>query len=237
MADPDFNAFAARLGYSFRNPALLSVALTHPSLLQECPDLPEHNQRLEFLGDAVLQLVVTEALFTTYPAEREGPLSQRRAAITKGGFLASLAREIDLAPALQMSASEELTGGRDRASALEDAFEAVIGAVYLDSDYPTARNVVLALYGALPERLDRRVERENPKGRLQEKVQPLHGNQAVRYEVQHVAGDDHAREYEAVVYIVDEPCGRGRGPSKKTAEEAAAREALVQWSEPADPAS
>lgn len=224
---PALDAFSRRLGYTFRDPALLQLALTHPSLLQERPELPEHNQRLEFLGDAVLQLVVTEALFATYPAEREGPLSQRRAAITKGGFLASLAREIGLAAALQMSTSEEQTGGRDRDSALEDAFEAVIGAVYLDSDYPTVREIVLQLYGPLATRLDRTVSRENPKGRLQEKIQPLLGNSAVRYEVTHIAGDDHAREYEAIVYIQDQPRGRGRGPSKKTAEEAAAREALV----------
>lgn len=235
MAEPaPLARLTSRLGYHFRDIALLETALTHPSLLPERPDLAGHNQRLEFLGDAVLQLIITEALFTAYPEEREGPLSQRRSALTKGGFLASLAREVDLADHLRLGGSEIQSGGQHRDAALEDAYEAVIGAMYLDSDYATVRRVVLALYGPLPARLDRTVEQENPKGRLQEKIQPRHGNQAVRYEVIHVAGEDHQREYEAVVLILDQPRGRGRGTSKKTAEEAAARAALAELEKSGD---
>jgi ribonuclease-3 len=222
MAD----ALQARLGHTFRDPALLARALTHPSWLQDHPEEPESNQRLEFLGDAVLQLVLTEALFRLFPAEREGPLSKRRAALANGAFLARLAREIGLPAGLRLGASEETGGGRDKASALEDAFEALVGAVYLDSDLPTVRRVVLAWYGDLAARLDAALDAENPKGRLQERIQPAHGNEALRYEVVAVEGADHARAYEIAVLFNSRELGRGRGPSKKLAEEAAARAAL-----------
>ncbi|MBS0662797.1 MAG: ribonuclease III [Verrucomicrobia bacterium] len=216
----------ARLGYVFRDVNLLERAVTHPSWLQEHPDEGESYQRLEFLGDAVLQLVLTEALFQLYPAEREGVLSQRRASLTKGTFLAQLARELGIETALRLGASEESGGGRLRASALEDALEALIGALYLDSDLATARRVVLGLYGDLADRLAQETT-DNPKGRLQELIQPMHGNDALRYEVTRTEGADHAREYEVTVYILSRPAGTGRGTSKKLAEEAAARAALA----------
>jgi ribonuclease-3 len=216
----------ARLSYAFRDCALLECALTHPSYLQEHPEVAESNQRLEFLGDAVLQLVLTEALFQLFPADREGLLSKRRATLTKGVFLASLAREIGLDSCLRLSPSEESTGGRLRATALEDACEALFGALYLDGGLPEARRVVLGLYGPLPARLTGSLEADNPKGRLQELVQPRYGNMALRYEVSGISGDDHAREYEMAVFIQDRLLGTGRGTSKKLAEEAAAQAAL-----------
>jgi ribonuclease-3 len=216
----------ARIDHVFRDRSLLDRALTHPSLLPERPGLGESNQRLEFLGDAVLQLVLTEGLFVLYPAEREGTLSKRRAALANGTFLARLAREIGLDQALRLGTSEESTGGRERASALEDAFEALVGAVYLDSDLAEVRRVVSRLYGPLEERLAAVGDSENPKGRLQELVQPMHGNSALRYEVVRIEGEDHARTYETAVYLLDRQLGLGRGTSKKTAEEAAARDAL-----------
>ena len=201
--------------------------MTHPSLLQDRPDLVESNQRLEFLGDAVLQLILTETLFDLFPGDREGLLSKRRAALANGTFLAQLAREIGLDKALQLGASEESTGGRARAGALEDAFEALVGALYLDADLRSARRVVLGIYHDIPERLAAVEDIENPKGRLQELVQPAHGNTALRYEVLQVHGEDHAREYQVAVYLHDRQLGSGRGTSKKQAEEAAAREALL----------
>jgi ribonuclease-3 len=216
-----------RLDHTFRDRSLLERAVTHPSLLPERPDLAESNQRLEFLGDAVLQLILTEALFNLFPGDREGLLSKRRAALANGVFLAGLAREIGLDVALLLGASEESTGGRSRASALEDAFEAVVGAIYVDSDLATARRVVLGLYGHLPDRLAAVEDVENPKGRLQELVQPLHGNNALRYEVTQIQGEDHAREYQVAVFLLERELGAGRGSSKKTAEEAAARAALA----------
>lgn len=215
-----------RLAYTFRDPNLLVRAVTHPSFLHEHPEETESNQRLEFLGDAVLQLVLTEALFNQFPAAREGALSKDRAALSKGVYLAELAQKLDLAACLRLSASEEQTGGRQRPAALEDAFESLIGAVYLDSDYATARSVVLALYGPFADLLATMQPSENPKGRLQELVQPAHGNHAIRYEVINVLGEDHAREYEIQVFLNDQPLGFGRGKSKKSAEEEAARMAL-----------
>ncbi len=220
-------ALQIRLDYSFRNPALLVRAVTHPSYLQQHPSEPESNQRLEFLGDAVLQMILTETLFERFPTDREGALSKRRAALTKGECLSRLAREIGLDHCLLLSTGEEQSGGRRRAAALEDALEAVIGALYLDSDLPTTRRVVLGIYGPIDEGLIPQLEQENPKGRLQEIVQPLYGNQALRYDVIHISGEDHAREYEARVFLKDSCLGNGRGPSKKAAEEAAARMALL----------
>jgi ribonuclease-3 len=214
-----------RIGYTFRDASLLQRAVTHTSYLQHHPT-EESNQRLEFLGDAVLQLLLTEALYQLYPADREGLLSKRRAALANGTFLARLAREISLDICLRLGAGEESTGGRTRAAASEDAFEALVGALYLDSDLATTQHVVLALYGPLPDRLVNVEEVENPKGRLQEMVQPLHGNNALRYDVIRIEGQDHAREYEVSVSLLDRLLGAGRGSSKKTAEEAAARAAL-----------
>lgn len=219
-------ALQQRLAYDFRSEKLLERALTHPSYLQDHPEVSESNQRMEFLGDAVLQLVLTEELFNLFPGDREGVLSKRRAALANGAFLAGLARELGVDACLRLGASEESTGGRSRASALEDAFEALLGAIYLDSDLRTARRIILSLYGDLPARLSAVEDVENPKGQLQEIVQPRHGNSALRYEVIRADGEDHAREYEVAVYLFDRTLGTGRGSSKKLAEEAAARVAL-----------
>jgi ribonuclease-3 len=219
-------ALQARLTYEFRDPALLELAVTHSSYLPDHPEATESYQRLEFLGDAVLQLILTEALFVLFPGDREGSLSKRRAALSKGSFLSRLAREINLADCLRLGASEEATGGRTRASTLEDAFEALIGALYLDSDWPATRRLVLGLYGSIPDHLALVADDDNPKGKLQELVQPQHGNRALRYEISHVGGEDHAREYEVTVFLHDRTLGTGRGPSKKSAEEAAALVAL-----------
>jgi ribonuclease III len=217
----------ARIGHTFRDRALLERAVTHLSYLADHPTITESNQRLEFLGDAVLQILIAEELFNLFPQEREGMLSKRRALLVNGGFLAELAREIALDECLRLGSSEEATGGRTRTSSLGDAMEALVGAVYLDSDIDKARRVVRDLYGPLPDRLAAVEDVENPKGRLQELVQPLHGNTALRYEVLGIQGEDHAREYAVAVYLNDRQLGRGRGMSKKQAEEAAAREALL----------
>lgn len=225
MSDP-LAQLEETIGHRFRDRTLLERAVTHPSYLQDHPATTESYQRLEFLGDAVLQLVLTEALFDLYPQEREGVLSKRRAALANGTFLSGLAREIGLDACLRLGASEESSGGRERPGALEDAMEALIGALYLDSDIDKTRRIALEIYGNLETRLAGVEEVENPKGRLQELVQPVHGNQALRYEVVRTDGEDHAREYEVAVYLLDRPLGYGRGTSKKAAEEVAAREAL-----------
>ena len=219
-------ALQKRLGHTFNSPALLFEALTHASYLQDHPDIPVHNQRLEFLGDSVLHFILSNALYREFPTEREGVLSQRRSALSKGDFLSQLAHDLGIDAGLMLAKNEDEAGGRKRASILEDALEAVIGAIYLDSDLPTVERVVLKWYGPLSDRLARE-HTENPKGRLQELVQPNHGNGAVRYEVIDAHGPKHAREYEVAVYLQDRKLGTGRGSSKKQAEEEAAREALL----------
>ncbi len=225
--DAQLAALQERLGYVFREPALLLEALTHGSYLQENPAAGTHNQRLEFLGDAVLHFVITDALFRQYTADREGVLSRRRAILSKGEFLTQMARDLGLDACIRLNKSEADAGGRGRASILEDAFEALAGAIYLDSDLATAQRVLLARYGPLADRLALAEYAENPKGRLQELVQPKHGNLALRYEVLATTGPRHARCYEVVVKLNHEVLGTGQGSSKKIAEEAAARAALT----------
>ncbi len=214
-----------RIGYTFRDPTLLRSALTHTSLAAESP-VADNNQRLEFLGDAVLQILLAEALFHLFPQEREGLLSKRRSLLVNESFLAGLAKEIGADACLLLGKSEEKSGGRDRPSLLGDAFEAIVGAIYLDSDLPTTRAIVMAIYGDLFARLRTTEADDNPKGRLQELVQPIHGNTALRYDVVRTEGEAHARAYEVSVFLLNRLIGTGRGTSKKLAEEAAAHEAL-----------
>jgi ribonuclease-3 len=220
-------ALQKRIGYTFHNPALLLEALTHGSYLQENIGGGAHNQRLEFLGDAVLHFIITDSLFRESTTEREGVLSRRRAILSKGEFLTQLARDLGLDVCLRLNKSEDDAGGRGRASILEDAFEALVGAIYLDSDLPTTSATVLAWYGPLAARVLPAEEAENPKGRLQELIQPIHGNVALRYEVVTTTGPRHAREYEVAVFLNEQKLGTGRGSSKKSAEEEAARVALA----------
>src|SRR5215210_4999470 len=162
------NPLEERLHYKFRNPLLLAEALTHPSLGHETQRHHFDNQRLEFLGDAVLQLIFTEYLFDHYPDAPEGVLTKLRARLVSREGLRLHAQEIELGKYLMLGRGEEASGGRERAGALADAYEALIGAMYLDSDYVTVRRVVLT---EAREHLENLVVDEldtNPKGRLQE---------------------------------------------------------------------
>jgi ribonuclease-3 len=223
----DLDALQSRIGYRFREPAHLERALTHASWVFENPSAAGNNQRLEFLGDSVLQLILTEALFALYPDDREGELSKRRSILCKGEFLARVAREIGLDGCLRLGANEDATGGRKRDAALEDAFEALVGAVSLDGGLEAARRLVLGIFGDLAARLAALEGHANPKGRLQEIAHPLHGTQAIRYEVLSTVGADHEKSYEVAVFLLDRRLGTGRGASKKAAEEEAARAALA----------
>lgn len=221
----DLGEFEDRIGYSFKDKELLVRALTHPSFSFNGRLVP-HNQRLEFLGDAVLGLVLAELLFDELPDEREGTLTQYRSMLVKGHQLNLLAREIFLGKYLRMGEAESAQGGRDRASILEDAFEAVIGAVYQDGGLEAARQVAITTYGPLKERLDLQTEAHNPKGRLQELLQPQLGNQSIEYRLIEESGPDHRKHFTIEVWIDGEYKGRGTGNSKKDAEESAAMEAL-----------
>lgn len=228
-------SLCARLGYSFADESLLLTALTHPSYAKEASKPTEHNQRLEFLGDAVLSLILAEHVYQLFPDDREGVLTRNRAALAKGRRLAAVARRLDLGPHLRVSPTEEQLGARDRNSTLEDALEALVGAVYLDGGWQAARRVVPAWYGDLPSVLQSALETHNPKGALQEWVQPRLGNSALRYETTRTEGPPHARHFEVTVYVNDQPVGTGEGSSKKLAEEKAARAALNRLATKTDP--
>lgn len=220
----------ARLEYAFRDASLAQLALTHTSYSNENPHkAPQHNERLEFLGDAVLDFVVSELLMTRYPKRPEGDLSKMRAALVSESALAAVARELELGRFLRMGRGEEQSGGRDKDSILSDALEAVVAAVYLDSA-PDAgiAGVQQWLRGIFEHRLEqagRPPKLADFKTELQELVQRRYKD-TVRYVVTHEAGPDHEREFEVAVLFRDRELGRGAGRSKKQAEQDAARLAL-----------
>lgn len=226
-------AFQERLGHRFGSDRLLARALTHASVQQDDP-AAENNQRLEFLGDAVLQLVVSEELHSLFPEEREGELTRRRAMLTRGSFLADLARRLGVEEVLRVSAAERSAGGHRREAALEDAMEALAAAVYLDAGWETARRVVLQWLGDLDAHVADPHLESNPKGRLQELVQPRHGNTALAYRLVSTEGPPHRRRFLVAVTLFDDELARGEGASKKEAEEEAARAALRAWPEERD---
>lgn len=229
MDDAILTQCEAVIGYAFRQRSLMVRALTHPSYNHEDPRA-EHNQRLEFLGDAVLSLVLAESLYTGFPSEREGQLTRYRAMLANGGQLSELAREIRLGEFLRMGEAEASQGGRERASSLEDAMEALIGAVYLDGGLESARALIERLYGDLQQRLERLLAAHNPKGQLQEWVQAHLGNGAIEYRLCGESGPDHRKSFSVEVWIAGIHMGTGKGHSKRLAEEKAAHEALNRYS-------
>jgi ribonuclease-3 len=222
---PDLSALQTRLGHSFQNPALLELALTHPSIAHEQGAPTQHNQRLEFLGDAVLQLVLTQELYEKFPTYDEGPLTKARAKLVNRRALAEKGRLLGLGENLVVSRGEETHGGRERPSALADAFEAVLGAIFLDGGFPAARNFVLNHFREAFTSLGNIPILENPKGELQEYLQ-ARSAEAPRYQMLSTSGPDHDRVFECTVHHEGRELARGRGKSKKDAESEAARAAL-----------
>jgi ribonuclease-3 len=222
----DLTAFQTRLGYTFKNLDLLRLALTHPSVAHELGGQVEPNQRLEFLGDAVLGLILSADLYERFPKFDEGPLTKARAQMVNRLSLAQLARKIELGPELFLGKGEDQNGGRERNSALADAFEAVIGAIFLDGGYGAARDVVLGFFADLLGNSGEIPNLENPKGELQEKLQ-ARSPEAPQYRLDSVSGPDHDRVFECTVTHEGRELGRGRGKSKKEAESEAALAALL----------
>ncbi len=215
-----------RLGYNFRNLALLKEALTHPSVGHEKQRHHEDNQRLEFLGDAVIQLVTTEYLYTHFPREQEGPLTKLRARLVSRDALKAHAQALDLGQHLLMGRGEESSGGRARASTLADAFEAIVGAIYLDSDFATARDFVLRETRTALEQVREEPIDINPKGQLQEILQSI-AMRGPTYEVISAKGPEHAKTFIVEVRWEGHVLGRGTGLSKQAAEVEAANNALA----------
>lgn len=218
--NPSLDRLTQALGYVFNAPELLRSALTHRSFGSK------HNERLEFLGDAVLSFIISSELYARFPALDEGRLSRLRASLVKGDTLAELARGLALGEYLQLGSGELKSGGFRRASILADALEAVIGAIYLDGGIDATRRVVLALYGDNLDNVSPSVNLKDPKTRLQEYLQsrrlPL-----PQYEVVSVTGEAHDQTFVVRCFVqgLPEPT-EGVGASRRRAEQAAAEAAL-----------
>lgn len=217
-------ALAEKLDITLRRPDLLRQALTHKSAEQEL-HLPS-NERLEFLGDSVLDLVVAQYLYRRHPELAEGDLTKLKAVAVSEPALATVAREIDLGRYLLLAKGEEQTGGRERNSILADAMEALFAAVYLDRGLRITRDLILRLLGGQLEVIERREHEPDYKTLLQEKIQEVHRTPPT-YRVVSQTGPDHDRTFVAEVRIGRKVLGSGRGKSKKQAEQGAARQALA----------
>jgi len=213
---------ASRIGWTVNDPGLLVQAFAHRSW---CAEHPGHrpNERLEFLGDAVLGLIITDYLFQSYPDLAEGELAKARAAVVNASSLAALARELDLGPALLLGRGEDVSGGRSKLSILADVTEALIGAIYLDAGYEVTKEIVLRLM------TDRVAEAASGPGGQDYKtrLQELCAQNLDELPVYSISGTgpDHAKIFEAEVFIGGQKRGVGEGRSKKQAEQAAARRA------------
>ncbi len=215
-----------RLGIQFSDPELLRVALTHPSYANEHPDdAHETNERLEFLGDAVLGLIVAEALYADFPEVEEGRLTEWRAQLVCGPTLSRVAVRLELGDMLLLGRGEEATGGRAREGNLERVFEAVVGAVMLDQGLEAAREFAHRALAEEIAALDADPGTLNPKGALQQLVQGVLGRP--QYVTTAEEGPEHARSFTIEARIDGEVVGRGVGSSKQQAEKEAARQALA----------
>lgn len=224
---PDLAELQQRLGHSFRDESLLRLALTHPSVAHEAGTAMRHNQRLEFLGDSVLELALSTELFAKFPEADEGQLTKCRAKLANATTLAAHGRSLGLGAHLVLSRGEENTGGRERSSTLADAFEAVLGAIYLDGGMEPARAFVLRELAAAFCELTLPTGIENPKGELQELLQAKSPVAPV-YELISSEGPDHNRNFICAVLHDGAELARGSGKSKKAAESDAALAALKE---------
>lgn len=218
-------AFEKRIGLRFKNRERLDQVFVHRSYLNENPTFPlEHNERLEFLGDAVLELVVTEHLFRNF-RNPEGELTNWRSTLVRGPMLAGIARELGIGELLYLSRGEAKSGGSERELILANTFEALVGAIYLELGMAHARSFVERfLLKKLPEIIAKRLW-VDPKSALQEYTQE-HFQVTPSYRVLAETGPDHAKEFEVGVYFGEELKAKGSGTSKQAAEEEAARAAL-----------
>ena len=210
--------------YTFRDPALLKKALTHSSYVNEHGmSHGDCNERLEFLGDAVLELSASRVLFDNYPEESEGSLSRTRSRLVCRAALAAVARQLDLGKYLLLGKGEESTGGRDRESILENTVEALIGAIYLDSGFANAKEFVERF---VTNDIEHRRFFFDSKTILQEQLQQ-NGSRSPEYRLVGEKGPDHDKRFTVEVLIDGVTCGIGTGRSKQAAEQQAAYQALI----------
>lgn len=217
--------FEKKIGIDFNNKDLLLLALTHRSYVNEHKDTDSHNERLEFLGDAVLELITSDYLFNTYPNRTEGDLTSFRAALVRTESLAETAQEIGVGDNIRLSKGEEDTGGRTKNYLLANAFEAIIGAIYLDKGYESAREFV---HNHLLKKIEYIVENRldiDSKTKIQEISQAQYRVTPI-YEVIEEEGPDHDKRFTVVVKINGKEIGKGFGTSKQKAEEDAAKSGI-----------
>jgi ribonuclease-3 len=219
------NPLEERILYKFRNSLLLAEALTHPSISLERKSFPFDNQRLEFLGDAVIQVSVTEHLFRMFPDFGEGQLTKLRTRIVSRPALRERAAAIDLGSFIMMGRGEEANGGRERASTLADAFESLVGAIYLDGGFDAARIFILRQMDSVFTEIANQPEEINPKGYLQEILQAIQPT-APDYRIISQTGPEHSKMFICCVVWNGIELGQGQGCSKKEAQVAAAQVAL-----------
>ncbi len=219
------NKLETILGHRFSNPALLQLALTHGSIGYESQRTHSDNQRLEFLGDAVLQLTLSHLLYERMPQGDEGVLTKARAQLVSTKALARIAKRIGLGEHLRLGRSEESNGGRERESTLADALEAIAGAIHLDAGNEAAQRFATHLFSKDLEALSHGPLDINPKGQLQELTQAVSSLSLV-YQIIGAEGPDHAKNFVACVSWKGNELGRGSGCSKKEAEVQAAQDAL-----------
>jgi ribonuclease-3 len=218
-------SIARRLGVEFSNASLLTRALTHRSFLNENTHAMEDNERLEFLGDAVLDFIVGAWVYNRCPEMAEGDLTRLRSALVRNEQLAEFARQLDLGKGLRMGRGESASGGRERDGVLGSTFEAVVGAMYLDSGLPSVERFMEPLLESVRERVMMTAEIYDPKSRFQEWAQSAKLG-TPRYVTIAATGPDHAKVFEVEVRIKDQTYGRGSGPSKQIAAQIAAQTAL-----------
>lgn len=223
----DFGKFEEKIGYAFKHKALLEQAFTHRSYLNENRAAgKEHNERLEFLGDAVLELVVTEFLFAKYPEKPEGELTAFRAALVNTQSISDAGGKLGINDFLLLSKGEARDTGRARQIILANAFEALIGAIYLDSDYSAAKDFIATqLFHKTDEVVEKRLW-QDAKSRLQEIAQEKNGI-TPSYQMQSQSGPDHDKQFVVGAYIGKEKLATGEGRSKQEAEQDAAQKALA----------
>ncbi|MBE6890268.1 MAG: ribonuclease III [Ruminococcaceae bacterium] len=219
----DFKELQTAIGYSFSNTSYLEQAMTHSSYSGGKNN--GSNERLEFLGDSVLQLTVSQYLFTGMSTEPEGGMTKLRASIVCENSLYSFAKKIDLGRYILLGKGEEMTGGRDRRSILADAFEALIAAIYLDGGMERAREFIMRFVPSIEALKSGKVKLGDYKTILQEIIQQ-NPEERISYEIEESDGADHHKLFRAAVLLNGQRIGRGSGHSKKEAEQAAAKEAI-----------
>jgi ribonuclease-3 len=225
-ADEDLERVQELIGYHFRSPELLRLGLTHRSFTHSNNRRESSNERLEFLGDSVLGLVIADALYQDHPDLREGELTKTKALLVNETTLASIGKDIGLNKSIKLAPEEAKSGGADRPSIISDAFEGVLGAVFLDGGLDPVRDVILRLIYARKDSLISDESQRNFKGELLELMQAA-GKSAPRYDVLSEDGPDHRKMFNVVVFSGQDRLGSGSGPSKKDAEQKAAAMALA----------